>query len=206
MYAIVLLPRLVIIVLDGDILQAIDEGEKADPFGVSITLGNLLHWLCSEFRKISEVHKDCLPARAKRFRNPQFLWIAPPQHISLGAKLNLLRRKIVKALIPIVQLYNNMEVVWLKKIWDYNDLSLMSKKKFSAKGLEAYWTSLDNAVQYWESKPICGKFQKFGSGRKRRFDKNDKYHWKRGKPNMSGTDIDGDRRFVLPTPPSKAEE
>ena len=55
------LPKLVVVVLDDDILRAYDHSQVAS----NIVWDKIIFWLMWEFKKLTMLQKDFLPARAK---------------------------------------------------------------------------------------------------------------------------------------------
>ena len=70
----ILLPKLVVVITDADIIDAVQYRD----YGVSDIYGRLIHWLSAELNKITKIHKDRLPVKAVRCNYPSFVWISPP--------------------------------------------------------------------------------------------------------------------------------
>ena len=51
----------------------------------------------------------------------------------------------------MADLFLEMGILKLLKIWDYNDSSLFSDHQFTAKGLTAIWESFDSAFRHWDT-------------------------------------------------------
>ena len=56
--------------------------------------------------------------------------------------------------------FTNMKVIRMKKEWDHEDNTLFRFGRFSSKGLDKYWASIDVAVKHWDTLFATKKFQK----------------------------------------------
>ena len=64
------------IVPDNDICK----NTNFDDFGISKIFGEDLNYLLNDMHHTLLAHKDTLPDRAKKFKYPTIMWIAPPGH------------------------------------------------------------------------------------------------------------------------------
>ena len=63
------LPKMIVVVPDADILNAINNGRYRE--GISKEIRQALNWIMREFYKIVSAHKDVLPTKAKKTNYPQ---------------------------------------------------------------------------------------------------------------------------------------
>ena len=138
-----LLPKLVLIVLDNIMITFANH----ENFGILLKLRKFVNWLATEFHRMTLSYKEMLPHKSKRWDQPNFLWVSLPQNKNFSD--NLFRMKFNKCLNDVIPLYGEMSIIYMKKDWDYYDASLFHKGKFTAKGLEIYWSSIDKSVQFW---------------------------------------------------------
>ena len=87
----IVLPKIVLIVLENDLLLAADHFTD----GISQLLGQLIEWIATQLHRISIAHKEKLPTKARKFRYPHFLWIAAAHHS--GFHDNYYHRKLTLA-------------------------------------------------------------------------------------------------------------
>ena len=65
----VLLPKAIVIVLNDDMLDALDHYQT----GISISIGRMVEWEVNEIHSIVAKHKENLPSRSSRFKYPMIL-------------------------------------------------------------------------------------------------------------------------------------
>ena len=70
------LPKLIIVVPDDDILKYI----RKKKWSVQDVLKPLLNWLMSEYNKTTLAYKEYMPEKAKKEKQPYFIWIECPLH------------------------------------------------------------------------------------------------------------------------------
>ena len=142
-----ILPKLVVIVPDNNLISYMDFGTK---FGVSRSIGRILDWLMSEYDKIISSQKDYLPSKAKREYFPQIVWIEVPENDNFSHGNNLMRSKFNTALATASNFHDNEHVLELKKVWDPHskNLFLKEERRFTATGLTDYWLAIDKTVKY----------------------------------------------------------
>ena len=184
------LPKIVVIIPDDDIINFIE-----DSFDAKLPpkeMGHVLNWLMNEYDKLISIHKENLPAKAKRAGYPQILWIEPPLHDNFLN--NRERESFNSTLSTVAQFHPDTWVLKLKKIWDPNDNSLYMKEeqRFTAAGLKSYWDAVDKTVRYADTillkkpekhkqqnaKPVYAGYAQQNTNECR----NDKYHWSRKHP------------------------
>ena len=115
---------------------------------VSINVGMLLNWLVNEFHCCLETFKELLPGKAKWLGYPHILWIAAPYHRNFSDFNNEWRIKANKCLKSIVELYQEMSLLQMIKIWDPEDgnLYLKEQRRFTPVDLGRYWLAVDSAI------------------------------------------------------------
>ena len=72
----VLLPKLIVIVLDCDIIKNI----SYDTFGLSRIYTICMDYLIKSLHHAIKEHKNSMPPKAVRYKYPTILWILPPGH------------------------------------------------------------------------------------------------------------------------------
>ena len=152
-------PKAIIVVPDDDIIKQskipkheIREGEYK----------NVLKYLMEEFHRITAGYLDKLPTKAKEEFFRHIIWIAPPQHKYFSN--NYEREQFTAAMEATVELYPNMAVLRLKKVWEENEgnLYMREQRRYTQAGYYSYWKSVDAALRFWDKtlKEIMLKKQK----------------------------------------------
>ena len=158
-----LLPKYIFLILDNDIIKTVE----FDKYGTSVLFGKLTEWLANEIHKIIKTAKENKPMMAKRDNYPEIVWIEPPLHKNF--KDNLRRKKMGVAMGNATKLFAEMEVLQMRKIWDYDEgASYLSEScRYTAEGQMKYWLAIDNLVKLWSSflsgkkaKKLAGKSNK----------------------------------------------
>ena len=139
----VIMPKLVLIVLESDLLQAADHFTD----GISQLLGEMIDWMAMQLHRISVAHKEKLPTKARKFRYPHFLWIAASHHS--GFQDNFYQRKFNTCLISVIDKFQEMSILMLHTL-DSQDRTLVADGKFTNAGLNKFWSAVDAAVQKWD--------------------------------------------------------
>ena len=196
----ILLPKVVVIILDNDLIKHADRNS-------SYVYSTLIHWLASEFNKIVEVQKDRLPIKAKKLDGPTFIWIAPPQNINFVD--NDERVKMEKSMRKMINIQNNHMLLRMVNIWEPNNRNLYWKGKFTEVGFEKLWYSIDSAIQFWEQHLAPkGKLRKYDEAKRsyssfsgRRFEGFNKFGSNPFKWSKDNRRRDEGRK--LPTPPPR---
>ena len=101
----ILLPKLIVIVPDSDMIKNI----SYDAFGLSRIYGICADYIIKCIHHLITNHKSSLPAKCSRFKYPTVLWILPPGHQSFDD--NHKRAKCAKALESAVMQFNEMRFV-----------------------------------------------------------------------------------------------
>ena len=144
-----LLPKIIVMVVDCDILSDV----QFDHYGISVLLGMINEWLCSEIHKVIWAYKDKLPAKAVKDNYPHILWIEPPLHKNF--RNNDKCKKFVSSLDGVIKkLYSSdMTIFQMRKIWDYEDsiLFLANQQRFTVEGHTRYWQAIDHLVKLWDT-------------------------------------------------------
>ena len=140
-----LLPRVIVIIPDNDILTSI----PYKGMGISDAYDHVIHWLADEFNKIIEVKKDTLHFRAIKHEFPAFIWMAPPQN--MGFEDNEFRAKFTRSLKNVLTVLDNHTMLKLKKIWSFDEPTLFAENKFTKRGFRCYWYSVDSAIEFWHN-------------------------------------------------------
>ena len=140
------LPKLVIIVPDNNLVNAVGENITQN---VSKAYSRLLNYIMTEYDRCVAAFKENLPACCiKSPGYPSFLWIQPPRHKNF--KDNSQRYKFNRCLEDVVDLHPNMFTLALKKGWDSEDTTLFVDR-FTSSGLKSYWEAVDKTIRYFDS-------------------------------------------------------
>ena len=143
-------PRLlksIIFILDGDLIKSVFH----ENLGISEIFGQLLKNLMVGIHSVILTHKENLPKRAKHLGYPTILWLVLPQHMAFPGSWNMHCKKFMICINRVVQLFEEMTTLRMLKIWDYNDTAFFSDRQYMAKGLAAYWASVDSAFRHWDT-------------------------------------------------------
>ena len=170
------LPRLIVVILDDDLVSSIDY-RKSD---CDETLHKLTSWLMREFAKAIRATKDVLPEKAKSEHLPHILWMAPQLHKYFGDFNNEQRFMQSDSLHEIVKTMQDMSMLKLVKAWDKEESHFFIRDayRFTSAGLEAYWQLIDCAIKFWDT-VLSKKFtnKKPHLQQRKQSHKNDKFHW-----------------------------
>ena len=166
---IYLLPKIILVVTEDNIINHIGNTENGM---VSETYGCISHWLVAEFNKIIDAKKEFLPHKAIRLTYPQFVWMAPAQHCDLQG--NNLCYKMGMSMKKSLDIMPNHMLLFLKKVWDFNDTYSIRHGHFMAEGYLKYWKLTDSAIEFWNRHLAPGAAKK-------------KQHNAHGKPLHSST-------------------
>ena len=128
------------VIIDDDIVHDVKSH-------TSYIFGALLHWLLIEFDRIIESHKDNLLVKARRPEYPTFIWISPPLNVAFTN--NAIRQKMDKVMKNTIDQHRGHILLRLKKVWEFNNHSYFNKA-VTPLCLEAFWRSVDSAVQFWD--------------------------------------------------------
>ena len=71
-----LLPKLIVIILNDDVMSSFPFGPQTLPKNVA----RILHWLMVEFDRLITTHKERLSQESKKAGYPCFIWVEAPQH------------------------------------------------------------------------------------------------------------------------------
>ena len=205
----ILLPKMMVIVPDDDIIKLI---QHDGPEFVK-SAGRILNSIMKDHEKLISIQKDHLPRRSRRHMYPQIIWIEPPVHINFSN--NLLREQFNNKLNDVASYYENVSVLQLKKVWDPDNgnLYLADSAHFTSEGLNANWRAIDATVRYADTilvKRILAKTAGSKAKKPKSFDKKDKFHWRRSEDTShtkfsddAGRNPSGGRAtgYQLPKPP-----
>ena len=142
-----LLPKAIIFIFDCDLIKSV----KHDGAGTAEIFGQVLKNLMLGVHRTVQAYKDQLPNKSKRFDYPALLWVEAPLHVNFPSRWNMHRSIFNNCLASLVQGYPEMYILWLKKIWNYDDPALCFDRRITASGLTAYWGSIDSAFRHWDT-------------------------------------------------------
>ena len=142
-----LLPKVVVVVLDNDIVKSTNHYET----GAALAMGPQIDWLATELHRITTAHKERLPTRARKFRYPQFLWVTAIKHDKFSD--NEFREKFNDGVVSVAALHREMHVLKLHS-WDPMDRNAVSKRRLNAIGQARYWECVNDAFQAWDKEQM----------------------------------------------------
>ena len=158
------LPKLIVIVMDDDIIKLFSCEAK----GLSKAFNRILNCIMTEYERCIAAFKDYLPAKSFNSEFPHILWIHAPMHDNFDN--NSARFKYNKCLEEVAKMHSNVFTLPLKKVQNPHDgnLYLEHAKRFSSDGYRDYWEAIDHTVRYCDSivlkKLERQKLQKFTPG------------------------------------------
>ena len=157
------LPRLIVFILDDDIITSLTQNKNQDQRVESTTkqFEYVLNNLFILIERVIATYKDYLPAKCKRENIPHLLWMAPPSHKYFTDSNNEKRAKYTNALQAVVSMHENTSMLRLVKFWDHSDSNLFLEEqyRYTTDGLDMYWLSIDAAIRFWML-AISKKFDK----------------------------------------------
>ena len=170
-----LLPRAIIMIIDGDLLVEIKHNKP----GVSEALGRTMEWIVNQFHRVITGYKEKLPSKARKFKYPTILWCLLPENVSFG-KWNEYRRKCNKAMIGSVRLFREMDTLEIQG-WDQGDKHLVINNCMTKNGLLSYWQGVNDAFESWDRDQMKSKITGIDGGRRLMVDakKKKKNSWHR---------------------------
>ena len=199
------LPRVIVVVLDDDIIEAIQYRD----FGVSTCYGLCVESLVKNVKRLIDERKSQLPNRAIREFCPDVYWVELPHHKNFEKPG--IRAKFNNCLLSVVKLYKGMRVIKMKEIWNYTQDDLVRNNKITEKGLCIYWKSVDAAIRFNMKKgeEVQAKKKWFEQRNKQRLVENNQS----GRPaEQTGIEkffarkkleTQKQHKFILPKPPAK---
>ena len=142
-----LLPRIILFVIDNDILESV----HFNKYGTSVLLGILMEWLFNQMYRAIKAYKEFLPKKALRQEYPQLIWIEPPLHKNFAD--NDRRKKFASALNITAKLYEECTVLQLRKIWETDNVNLYlgAQQRYTVEGYTKYWLAVDNMIKLWDT-------------------------------------------------------
>ena len=142
-----LLPKAIVIVLDEAIIKMVNHKD----YGISEIYGAIIKNMMVGIHHLVLSHKEALPAKSNKFNYPTILWSLTPLNRNFPENWNTYRRKFNNCLEACSVLYGEMQILRLKKFWDYNDETLIRDRKFTANGYQMLWNSIYSAFQHWDT-------------------------------------------------------
>ena len=139
------LPRYIVVVLDDDIIDFVGFNEP----GISTLFGTCLQWIIEEFRTLVSDKKKALPKKAQRLSKPCIYFCLVPMHVNFGHATNEIRKKFNLCLESLCKNSQDIRVIKMKEIWDFNDRSLISTiGRITDYGLDKYWDAVEAAFKF----------------------------------------------------------
>ena len=155
-----MLPKLIVVVVDEDLVRAIRVSRIT-----AADVSSIIEWLMKEFTRAIDEYKENLPAKCKRPNLPHVLWMCPPQHKYFGKSSNLRHEMVSNALENSVKHFEGMSSLRIIKSWNPEDSNLFvyDSYRFTSQGLAKYWSGVDVAIRFWN----VASFPKIGHKNKR---------------------------------------
>ena len=138
------LPKYLLIVLDDDLIQALDY----QGFGVSTMYGEWLEWLVAEISKVVAKRKEQLPWKAVKDDYPMIYLCTAPIHRNQPEKERDSRMKWNLVLTSLLKLYENMRPIKLKELKQDDDKLVDQNGHWTFEGLEYYWKAVDSSLRF----------------------------------------------------------
>ena len=197
-------PKLIIVVLDDDIIKVIGEDSQN---ALSASYSRVLNYIMNEYARCISTYKEFLPVKCLKTRYPHIIWIQCPEHENFSN--NSQRFEFNHCLQEIIHFHPNVSTLELKKVWNTKNGNLYIKEcqRYTAEGYRDYWEAVDRTVRYCDSivlKKLDNGMRKslklsgdtkFGQKDQRygQKDQKDRFHWKNMKFNVNYDD--GDKKF-----------
>ena len=140
------LPKIIVIVLDDDIICALAHVELD---GLSKPIARVLNYIMTEHERMITAFKEYLPSKSIRNDHPQILWIQSPLHDNFTNNGD--RYKFNKCLEESVKFHSNVHTLMLKKVWDSKNSELFQLNRYTSFDLQSYWEAIDRTVRYFDS-------------------------------------------------------
>ena len=142
----ILLPKIITVVPDDNLISFM-EGTNQES-GLTKPLGRIIDAVMREYNNLINIQKEFLLKKAKKADYPKIVWIEPPLHANFNN--NTERRKMIRAMNDVVKFHDNNFMLWLKKVWDAENLNLFSKKYncFTNEGYTTYWRAVDTTLKF----------------------------------------------------------
>ena len=143
-----LLPKMIIVVPDDDIIKIVSSDVKC---GLSRCLGRLIDNVMTSFDRSIESIKEHLESKCMREDYPYFMWIQAPLHD--GFANNDERVKFNKQMERMAKFHHNTVALQLKKVWKRNDSTLYvsEARRFTTCGYAVYWEAIDKTVKFCDT-------------------------------------------------------
>ena len=77
--------------------------------------------------------------------------VMTPLHCDFPPRWNIHRKMFNKSLEIAANKHPQMAVLKMLKVWNPDDSALFRDSRYTASGLEAYWSSLDSAFRHWDT-------------------------------------------------------
>ena len=136
------LPKYIVVVLENDIL----EYTRYNGPGISGILGRYTEGITSSIQNIVHIQNDQLPLKTKRIGYPMIYWVSAVHHKAF--KNGPLCTKFNHCLEAAVRLYDNMRVIKIKEVWNFENISLVNNNEMTPSGLSAYWKAVDASMHF----------------------------------------------------------
>ena len=147
------IPKIIIVVPENDIIKGVKTSSSSAAFTQYM---KSIEWIADEHVKIIDFFKKyCTGKQLKNRRYwPFYLWIAASIHSRYEDYSKRIRFN--RALDDTSKIHPRMTVLKPVQQWDSEDASLVSNidRLLTGNGWNAFWTAVDCAVSYFDSKVI----------------------------------------------------
>ena len=146
-----ILPKLIVVVVEEDIIQYLKFKLEKAKVQAEPKFKKAISWLMREFVKSIDIYKEFLPAKAKKDKIPHILWIQPVTNVNFHN--NKEREKFGMIMKSNSLLFNNTTSLRLLQIWDVYDrnLYLEHQRRFTHEGKVQYWRAIDKTVRFCDT-------------------------------------------------------
>ena len=140
------LPRLIVIILEDSIVQALG----IEDYGATQGYKEIILWLIREYKRSILEIQEKLPQKSIKQGWPHVLFIAPSVHKNYPN--DVYRRKFTMALensLRESKHSDNMSSLRIQRPWDHEDgnYTWRFNKQMSDTGISKYWEALDRAIK-----------------------------------------------------------
>ena len=145
------LPKLIVIVLKQDFIEALQIAGSNTYVSMSASMyGTWLEWLSEEVAELLKSANEALPVKARRPQGePVVYWVAATTHRSYPYELRVQIAKFNNCMDSVMKVRQNMRVIKLKQGWSSEDSNLVTRiGKITHSGLDQIWEALDSSVKF----------------------------------------------------------
>ena len=139
-----ILPKAVLIILEGDLLDSLHHYQSGATDGIQ----PLVDWLVTELFRVTTGYKEKLVSKSRKFRYLQIIFVGAVHHNGFGGG-KAYREKFNRCLQEATNTLRGCLILMLAS-WNAHDCSLVSHGSLTGKGMECYWEAMNDAFQQWD--------------------------------------------------------